>query len=362
MYKNSRFDEGLDRTTLKCPICQMPVSDSGRYCVTCGMAIPTFNKITALTKLNSTSLPSRGTLSGHVLNDKYKLIRRLGEGAMGTVYLAYRLHIGDKVAVKVLNQQSCSNDVVVKRFRREASIAAKSCDPHIVKIYDSGETLDGIIYLVMEFIMAPTMRIVLEREERLLPERAVGLMIEICDGIDAAHRQGIVHRDLKPENIMVIPPTEERHHESAVIVDFGIAKPLNLTADQILTEPGTMLGTIFYMSPEQLRGEEVDMRADIYSLGAVLYELLTGKPPFPGLSVAEVIAKHILEEPPPLPAYLKINPNLESVVMRALAKDPNKRYTTTKELASALRASLQTSIVTPRRKKWLDVLTHFGFF
>jgi serine/threonine-protein kinase len=331
--------------------------------------LTTFNKSDALRNLSTTSFLGRetlisnhDTLSGRVLDDKYKLIRLLGEGGMGAVYLASRLHIGDKAAIKVLNRKTCTNDLLIKRFRREASTAAKSCDPRIVKIYDSGETADGLIYVVMEFILAPTMRTVLQREGNFSPERAVRLMIEICDGIDAAHRQKIVHRDLKPENIMILPPTEQRKHESVVIVDFGLAKPLNLTRDQVLTEPGIMLGTMFYMSPEQLRGFEVDVRCDIYSLGAVLYELLKGKPPFTGLSVAEVIAKHILEEPPPLPASLKIKPRLESVIRRALAKDPNSRYATVKEMADALRESLQTSSSVPKRKRWLDLLTHFGSF
>lgn len=363
MIRNSDFDRGLDGTEPRCPICQASVKDSGGYCIRCGMVVTTFNIFTALNSLNGTASPGPDTLCGRVLDDKYKLIRQLGEGSMGAVYLAHRLRIGDKVAVKVLKQETCSNDVTVKRFRREATIAAKSCDPRIVKIYDSGETQDGIIYLVMELVAAPTMRVVLEREGHLSPERVVWLMIEICSGIDAAHRQGIVHRDLKPENIIILPPSDARAYESVMILDFGIAKPLNLTREQVLTEPGTLLGTLFYISPEQLRGDEdVDARADIYSLGAVAYELLTGKPPFPGMSVAEVIAKHILEAPPPLPANLKIKPALESVVMRALDKDPNNRYRSAKELAGALRESLLTSVVVSRRKRWLEVLTQFRSF
>lgn len=362
MHDSLRLDLGVERTIPICPICQSTVSLKSRYCIKCKKVTTTFNKRITVTKLNGALISSRDTLSGCVLNGKYQLIRRLGEGGTGAVYLAHRLHVGDKVAVKVLNQQNTLNPVSVKRFRREGSIAAKSRDPRVVKIYDSGETPDGIIYLVMEFIIAPTMRVVLEREGRFSPERAVALIIEICAGVDAAHREGIVHRDLKPENILIVPPTAARDHESVVIVDFGIAKLLDLTTEQILTEPGVILGTLFYMPPEQLKGVDVDVRADIYSLGAVLYEMITGKPPFTGLSVAEVIAKHILEEPNPLPAHLNIKPALELVVMRALSKDPNQRYANVNEMVSALHTSLQSSSMTPRRKRWLNVLTQFSSF
>lgn len=369
VFNSTVFAESLHKTTPRCPKCRQLVHGSTLYCTRCQLSIKTFNQGAALGNQSTISLLGRETLisnhdalSGRVLDGKYRLIRLMGEGGMGAVYLASRLHIGDKVAVKVLNRKTCTNEVLIKRFCREAYAAAKSCDPRIVKIYDSGETPDGLIYVVMEFVLGPTLRNVLQREGSLSTERAVRLMIEICEGIDAAHREMIVHRDLKPENIMILPPNEQRKLESVVIVDFGLAKPLNLTPNQVVTEPGIMLGTIFYMSPEQLRGAEVDVRCDIYSLGAVLYELLAGHPPFTGLSVAEIIAKHILEEPPALLASLNIKRSLEAVVKRALAKDPKERYATAKEMADALYASLQSSGSPRRRRTWFDMLTHLEFF
>lgn len=303
------------------------------------------------------------TLLGRVLDSKYELVECLGGGGMGTVYLARRLHIGDKVAVKVLNQDSRDDASLVERFRREACVAARSCDSRVVAVYDSGEAPDGTIYLVMPFIAAPTLRKVLEAEKRLPPVRAASLMAEVCYGVAAAHRQGIVHRDLKPENVMVLPATEERGHESVKVLDFGLAKPLNPTKEQLLTQPGVILGSPVYMSPEQCRGESLDVRSDVYSLGVILYEVLTGRPPFFGYSLAELIAKHLMDDPAPMPEYLGIPPALKAVVMQALSKEVNSRQSDACELARVLRIFAKPPAPPLRHKRWQSLLHHFaGFF
>ena len=301
-------------------------------------------------------------LHGRVIDSKYKLIKYHGAGGMGTVYEAQRLHIGDRVAVKILSPECRSDATLVERFRREVSVAAGLCDSRVIAIYDTGETPDGIIYLVMPFVEAPTLREILEAEKRLTPERTVAIMLEVCGGVDAAHHQGIVHRDLKPENIMVLPPREERGREAVRVLDFGLAKPLNPTKEQLLTQPGIILGTPLYMSPEQYRGETIDTRSDVYSLGVILYELLTGQPPFTGYSLAELIAKHLMDEPKPMSHHLGVPPALEAAVRRALSKKPADRYADAHELARVLRTCLMSPATRAHQNRWQVFLNHFSSF
>jgi serine/threonine-protein kinase len=301
-------------------------------------------------------------LLGFVLDSKYELGERIGRGGMGTVYLARRLHIGDEVAVKILNPDCRNDELFVERFRREVYVAARACDSRIIAVYDAGETTDGIIYLVMPFIQAPTLREILKAEKRILPERCVSLMLEVCGGVAAAHRQGIMHRDLKPENIMVLAADEDRGRESVRILDFGLAKQLKPAREQLLTQQGVVLGTPCYMSPEQHRGEALDVRSDVYSLGVILYEMLTGRPPFVGYSIAELVAKHLMDAPKPMPAALNIPPALEALVKRALSKDAGRRQADASELAGALRACLKPA-PPPRRNRLQEWLSHLhGLF
>lgn len=284
------------------------------------------------------SLSSGDPLIGEVLDSKYELVKVLDSGGVGKVYLANRLHIGDQVAIKVLNQDYANNDLYIKRFHREAFAAAKSCNARVVEIFDAGETSNGIAYLVMQLIKAPNLRDVLAREGKLTQERAVALMIEICGGMAAVHQHGITHRDLKPENIMVLPPDEGQGCETVKIVDFGYAKPLGL-----MEQPGMVVGTAAYMSPEQCRGDSLDVRSDVYSLGVILYQMLTGRPPFTGHLSQGIMTKHLTERPRALSDYLNVDPMLESVLMRALAKDPDDRYADAHELECALRAWTNSS-------------------
>ena len=351
------------RTSIICPSCQA-IIERGRKCSSCGSSI-TPSRRSARAKSGGDRRRSHkedGVFVGHVLDFKYELVECLGSGGMGTVYLSKRLHIGDKVAVKVLNADSRDDVSLVERFRREACIAARSCDSRVIAIYDSGETHDGTIYLVMPFIEAPTLRKVLESEKRLLPERAASLITEVCYGVAAAHRHGIVHRDLKPENVMVLPVTEERGRESVKVLDFGLAKPLNPTREQLLTQPGVILGSPLYMSPEQCRGELLDARSDVYALGIILYEVLTGQPPFTGYSLAEIIAKHLMDKPKPMPAYLGVPPALEAVVTRALSKAAHSRQANAHELARALQTCFKPPASPLRRKRWQSLLNHFASF
>jgi serine/threonine-protein kinase len=289
-------------------------------------------------------------LVGRTLDGKYQLYTRLGAGGMGAVYLGRRLHIGDEVAVKVLHAQYLNDAAAVARFRREAMAAARLRHPNVVAIYDFGEARAGEpAYIVMELVNGVALRDLLKQERRLEANRAIRLMREICAGVGAAHRQNIIHRDLKPDNVIVVKADEsgELHEPAALaekvkVLDFGIAKLRDLTPEQSLTQTGLVLGTPYYMSPEQCRGDALDARSDVYSLAAMLYEMLTGLPPFTANTITGVVAKHLTETPVPLRTHLEtISPSLEAVVSRALAKDPRLRQQDAQAFARELQKTMQ---------------------
>ena len=282
---------------------------------------------------------------GLILDSKYKLIESLGEGGMGSVFRAQRLHIGDEVAVKLLHHDLVREQKALERFRREARAAAMIRHPNVVSIHDfnDGSSEATQPYIVMELVRGVSLGDLLRREGRMKPERAVRLMHGVCTGVGVAHRQGLLHRDLKPDNVIVVPPSHEGDEETAKVVDFGLAKVRDVAASTALTHTGAVIGTLYYMSPEQCSGEELDARADVYSLGAMFYEMLTGGPPFRSRNLAGLIAKHLHEPPPPFPEALGVPKALESVCFRALAKNPNDRQPD----AIALGRELQNALTAP---------------
>src|ERR1043166_4518049 len=326
-----------------CPECEEVLKDGARFCSNCGLSFSSLK--TPTEKAETHDLPETlrelDPLVGQVLDGKYELLARLGEGGMGAVYRARRVHIGDEVALKVLLRKVVADAGLVERFRREARAAAALRHPNVVAIYDFGEARDedAPAYIVMELVEGESLRHLLRREGCLKPERAVALMRDICAGVGAAHRKQIFHRDLKPDNVIVLPPDEERERETVKVVDFGLAKLRDAAGAPTLTETGAVMGTPHYMSPEQCRGERLDARSDVYSLGAMLYEMLAGSPPFTAPSLAGVLAKHITEAPPPLPADAHVPPALAAVIMHSLAKDPDARPAGATELSLELRAA-----------------------
>lgn len=314
---------------MNCPSCRHALHEEARFCSNCGLSTASqhagTDNISQQETLKYSSIPD--PLVGLVLDTKYELLERLGEGGMGAVYRARRLHIGDEVAVKVLRRDLIVNNLAIERFRREARSAAMIRHPNVVSIHDfsDAQSSESPAYIVMELVRGPSLRSILESEGRLSPERAVGLMTDICAGVGVAHRQGVVHRDLKPDNVIIALPRHEGERESAKVVDFGIAKLRDMTAESGLTQTGAILGTIYYTSPEQCRGEELDARSDVYSLGAMLYELLSGEPPFHANNIAGFITKHISEMPRYFPPELRIPEALAAICFKALAKNREDR-------------------------------------
>jgi serine/threonine-protein kinase len=341
---------------MDCPQCHQPLREGAQFCTRCGArtthgraafdeTAPTIEHAAAGSQ---PTLAVGDSLVGRVLDGKYEIVAPLGAGGMGMVYRARRVLIGDEVAVKVLHAKFVNDETLVERFRREARAAAQLHHPNVVTIHDYGEArgADGFAYIVMELVRGESLRDLLRREGRLEFRRAISLMRDVCAGVAAAHRRQIVHRDIKPDNIIVTPADEDSPSERVKVVDFGIAKLRDMASEGTLTEVGALVGTLFYMSPEQCKGEPLDARADVYSLGAMLYEVLAGAPPFNAQSLPGLILKHVNEPPPPLPADLRVPPALRSAITRALAKDPDERQRDASEFARDIQAALLPAATT----------------
>ena len=337
-----------------CTTCQKRLPEDAEFCGSCGARsanydrrgaetlkqIPTTNG--QLSKKTDHNQASHDPRIGLILDSKYQLLEHLGEGGMGSVYRARRLHIGDDVAVKLLSRDLTRDQNAIERFRREARAAAMIRHPNIVSIHDFNDADDKNheAYIVMELVRGESLRKVIQREGRLSVERAVSLMRDVCAGVGVAHRQGLLHRDLKPDNIIVSPGSQVGERESAKVVDFGLAKVRDAANVSALTQTGTLLGTLYYMSPEQCRSEQLDARADVYSLGAIVYEMLSGRPPFVADNPVGLIAKHLGELPADFPQYLAIRPAVADVCFRALAKNREQRQADAITFADELQAAL----------------------
>ncbi|GAC1400374.1 MAG: hypothetical protein NVSMB56_15450 [Pyrinomonadaceae bacterium] len=300
-------------------------------------------------------------LVNHTLDGKYELTGRLGEGGMGAVYRARRVHIGDEVAVKVLHPKFVDDESSMERFRREARAAAQLHHRNVVTIHDYGEArneTDAPAYIVMELVDGVSLRDILRKQGKLPAAQAVKLMRDICAGVAAAHRHGIVHRDLKPDNVIVTDDPDTEGEKTVKVVDFGIAKLRDKTNEATLTQVGMVVGTPFYMSPEQCRGEHLDARADVYSLAAMFYEMLAGQPPFVAPNVTGVVAKHLTEDPPPLPPEINAPPALQNFIRRALSKDPNSRPADAAAFAREMQSAMDETIVSSRQVTNVGIATN----
>jgi eukaryotic-like serine/threonine-protein kinase len=264
-----------------------------------------------------------------VVDGRYRVLSRLGSGGMAEVYCAQDLQLGRKVALKILYRRFAEDGEFVERFRREASSAAGLQHQHVVAVYDRGE-YDGTYYIAMEYLEGRSLKTIVQQEAPLDPDRAIDLIIQVLRAARFAHRRGIIHRDLKPHNVIV--DADGR----AKVTDFGIAR----AGASDMTQTGSIMGTAQYLSPEQAQGHAVSAASDIYSIGIMLYELLTGRVPFEGESAVTIALKQVNERPAPPSAYNPaVTPELEEAVMRALEKDPAHRYPDADAFIAALQAA-----------------------
>ena len=260
---------------------------------------------------------------GQKINDRYEIIRSIGEGGMANVYLGYDTILDRNVAIKVLRGDLSNDEKFVRRFQREALSASSLAHPNIVEMYDVGED-DGLYYIVMEYIEGKTLKQLLKKRGTLTVSEAIDIMVQLTDGMAHAHDSYIIHRDLKPQNIMI------KDDGSIKITDFGIAMALNSTQ---LTQTNSVMGSVHYLPPEQASGKGCTTKSDIYSMGIIFYELLSGSLPFRGENAVEIALKHMRD---PLPSLKEENSaipqSIENVIMRSTAKNPKNRYEDAKSM------------------------------
>jgi serine/threonine-protein kinase len=364
----------------QCPHCTTELEDGARFCGGCGrpvepaarpgkptevsgsfrvaavppvsglestVAAPSPKVVAAAAPAAPASLPVTAlrppaqaveNLIGRTLNHRYLVEDKIGEGGFGAVFRGKQIATGREVALKILHPHNTGDHTIVARFRREAEACSKLRDPHTVTTYDFDETEDGILYLAMELLRGRSLHQLQKAEGPLKAERVLRIIDQVAQSLGEAHQNGIVHRDMKPENVFI----ETREGEDHVkVLDFGIAKMMSGDKEvQALTAVGQTLGTLEFMSPEQLRGQKLDGRSDIYALGMMSYEMLTGSLPFQGAKTPiEIINFHMKQAPPPpskLRADVAVPPAVDEIILKMVAKTREDRFADT----AALRAQI----------------------
>lgn len=276
---------------------------------------------------------------GQIIQQKYRIVKLLGEGGMGAVYEGLNEKIQRKVAIKVLHSGVSENKDAVQRFEREAKAAGTIGSDHIAEVLDMGEFPNGDRYMVMEFLDGETLSSRIEGKGRLTPQEAAQIVAQVLDGLGAAHNAGIIHRDLKPDNVFLLK-TKAGRKDFVKILDFGISKFNQLSGDSqmSMTRTNAVLGTPYYMSPEQAKGSKnIDVRSDLYSVGVILYEAVTGQVPFNADTFNELIFKIVLETPPPPEQFVpNLDPGFGSIIRRAMTREPAQRFQNAQEFHDTL--------------------------
>ncbi|MGQ0767486.1 MAG: serine/threonine-protein kinase [Gemmatimonadota bacterium] len=289
-------------------------------------------------------------LVGSVIADRYMVQRLLGEGGMGRVYLARHVRLPQQAAIKVLHHAMVEDADAIARFNREAANAARIEHDRVARVFDFGETSEGLVYLAMEYVPGRTLRALIEEEGRLPPVRAANIVMQVAEGLDAAHRLGIVHRDLKPDNILIVP--DDGGVDRCKVVDFGIAKASGATTTQI-TRTGMIVGTPEFMSPEQVVGEAVDARSDVYALGLVAYQMFAGVLPFTAATPERALAARLVDTPRRLAdssPETSWPAELQAAIDGALAREPSERTASALAFAESVVESVEAWVGAPVRR------------
>jgi serine/threonine-protein kinase len=337
----------------RCPTCRTLYGSEAKFCPKDGTPLvdlappppaPTpagSTQVRQAVKPPPSGVDPAKTLKNQTLDNRYQVVRKLGEGGMSFVYEAKDISTGDSVAVKIMTPKLAQDRTAAERLRREAGLAMRLDHPNICRIMRLGETTEGLIYLVMPLLKGELLSDKEVREGPIPLEVGVPIMRQVCDALDFAHQQQIVHRDLKPENIFLCPEGDGRLR--AVVTDFGLAKERRAEPGMAkLTATGIILGTPEFMSPEQIRGKPLDGRSDIYALGLVAYEMFTGRLPFEGKSAQDMMIARLRGQPLPLSKArgdLKFPPDFEKALMKAIEAAPEDRWQTARELGEALVAA-----------------------
>jgi serine/threonine-protein kinase len=324
---------------MKCEACSHDNVEGARFCANCGVVLAVQHK------------DSGDPMIGQVIGGRFRIKRVLGEGGMGIVYEAEQ-QMGStvrKVAVKTLHKALSTDPSVAARFHRECGTVAGLEHPNTVKVYDFGATPDGTLYIAMEFLQGEPLNVVIEKGAPLDPARVINIVRQIAGSLDEAHQQGIIHRDLKPENVVLISRAGEK--DVVKLLDFGIAartESADAAKEAKLTQQGMVLGTPPYMSPEQFTGKALDKRSDIYSLGVMTYEMVTGQLPFEATTPWQWATEHMTAQPKPFeatPVKDKLPKTMQNAILRSLEKDRDKRQDTTRMFVDELQ-STQTQAAT----------------
>jgi tRNA A-37 threonylcarbamoyl transferase component Bud32 len=338
---------------MQCPSCQAPVDGTERFCGSCGASL--------------TSAEPADPLVGQTLNGKYRVTRKLGEGGMGAVYEGEQ-PLGTarrRVAIKTLHPHLSRDPTIEERFRREVGTIAELEHPNTIQVYDFGSTEQAILYIVMEYLQGKSLADVLTAEGAMPPLRAQNIVLQTCGSLEEAHARGIVHRDLKPDNLVLIERAGIK--DFVKVLDFGIAKRAREEDknEQKLTQQGMVLGTPPYMSPEQFTGKPIDARSDIYSLGIMAYEMLTGQLPFKADTAWEWATQHMTQPPIPIESVAggaQLPQAMQSAIVRSLAKSPDDRFQSMREFGEAFasKSSVATKSPPPRLEPQAEQRTEIG--